>query len=85
MKKRSRWCKNFKIVKRPCSLNRYYRVGADKSARNTPKFICPSSKVWDFDEKRLHWASVVRVWMHVQSGEALLRHNNIYKTETQNS
>ena len=22
--------------------------------------VCPSPKVWDFDEKRLHWASVVR-------------------------
>jgi hypothetical protein len=27
---------------------------------NAPKFICPSPKVWDFDEKRLHQASVVR-------------------------
>jgi hypothetical protein len=38
-------------------------MGADKSAENTPiapKFICPSLKVWGFDEKRLHWASVVR-------------------------
>ena len=25
------------------------------------QFVCPSPKVWDFDEKRLHWASVVRV------------------------
>ena len=24
------------------------------------QFVCPSPKVWDFDEKRLHWASVVR-------------------------
>ena len=23
------------------------------------KIVCPSPKVWDFDEKRLHWASVV--------------------------
>ena len=22
--------------------------------------VCPSPKVWDFDKKRLHWASVVR-------------------------
>jgi hypothetical protein len=22
--------------------------------------VCPRPKVWDFDEKRLHWASVVR-------------------------
>ena len=37
---------------------------AEKSAedtQNAPNFICPSPKVWDFDEKRLHWgrASVV--------------------------
>ena len=43
------------------------KMGADKLAWNTPnapKFICPnclpSPKVWDFDEKMLHWVSVVR-------------------------
>ena len=39
-------------------------MGADKSVEitpNAPKFICPSPQVWDFDEKRLHWSSVVRV------------------------
>ena len=25
------------------------------------QIVWPSSKVWDFDEKMLHWASVVRV------------------------
>ena len=25
------------------------------------QIVCPSPKVWDVDEKRLHWASVVRV------------------------
>jgi hypothetical protein len=25
-----------------------------------PQIVCPRPKVWDFDEKRLHWASVVR-------------------------
>ena len=37
-------------------------MGADKLVENTPnapKFICPSSKVWDLIKKRLHWASVV--------------------------
>ena len=24
------------------------------------QIVYPSPKVWDFDEKRLHWASVVR-------------------------
>ena len=38
-------------------------MGAVNSAENTqnaPKSICSSPKVWDFDEKMLHWASVVR-------------------------
>ena len=38
-------------------------MGADKSAENTPnapKFVCPNPKVWDFDEKKLLWVSVVR-------------------------
>jgi hypothetical protein len=25
------------------------------------QIVCPSPKVWAFDEKRIHWASVVRV------------------------
>jgi hypothetical protein len=25
------------------------------------QIICPSPKVWDFDEKKLHWTSEVRV------------------------
>jgi hypothetical protein len=31
-------------------------------AENTlnAQIACPSPKVWDFDEKRLHWASVIR-------------------------
>ena len=38
------------------------KMGADKSAENIPqKFICPIPKVFDFDEKRLHRVSVVRV------------------------
>ena len=38
------------------------KMGADKLAKNTqnaPKFICPNQKVWDFDEKRFHLATVV--------------------------
>ena len=26
------------------------------------QFVCPIPNVWDFDEKRLHWASVVHVF-----------------------
>ena len=39
------------------------KKGADSLAENTPnapEFICPSSKVWDFNEERFHWAFVVR-------------------------
>ena len=42
-------------------------MGADKSAENTPnapKFVCPSPKVCDFNEKRLHWVFVVREINH---------------------
>ena len=38
------------------------KMGANGLAENTqnaPKFICPIPKFWDFDEKRLHWVSVV--------------------------
>ena len=41
-------------------------MGAEKSAENTQmpqnlsaQLICSGTKVWDFDEKILHWASVV--------------------------
>ena len=45
------------------------KMGADKSAENAQKFIGPncfpaSQKVWDFDEKKLNWASVVRGSKH---------------------
>ena len=33
------------------------------------QFVCPSPKVWDFDEKRLHWASVVRGAGHKNKNE----------------
>ena len=28
------------------------------------QFVCPSPKVLDFNEKRLHWASAVRAYIH---------------------
>ena len=28
------------------------------------KFVCPSPKLWDFDETRLHWVSVIRDSVH---------------------
>ena len=43
-------------------------MGADSLAERIPQmpqnssaqFVYPSPKVWDFNEKRLHWASVGR-------------------------
>ena len=31
------------------------------------QFVCPCPKVWDFEEKKLHWASVVRASIHPYS------------------
>ena len=34
------------------------------------QIVCPSPKVWDFDEKRLHWVSVVcDLIIHIFAGE----------------
>ena len=35
------------------------------------KFVCPSPKVLDFNEKRLHWASVVRGGYQVLKNQSL--------------
>ena len=29
------------------------------------QIVCSSQKVWDFDEKRLHWASVVNMILKI--------------------
>ena len=57
------------------------KMGADKLAENTPNapnLICrnclPSPKVWCFTEKRLYWASVVRVLIQD-------RHSVIHESE----
>ena len=44
-------------------------MGADKyicssKVPQMPQIVSPSPKVWDFAEKRFHWASVVRDSMH---------------------
>ena len=38
----------------------------DNLAKNTPnaQFVSPSPKNLDFNEKRLHWASVVRIYFY---------------------
>ena len=60
---------NIQLFEFICSGNRsMFRVTAFlvQNQKPEPKYnlsaqiICPSPKVWDFDEKRLHWASVVR-------------------------
>jgi hypothetical protein len=45
------------------------KMGANISVKKTQmpqnlsaQFVCPSPKVLDFNEKRLHWASVVRAF-----------------------
>ena len=51
------------------------KMGADKSSAentpNVPKHFCPNClpkpRVWDFDEKRLHWATVIRVPEHAKN------------------
>ena len=37
-------------------------INGPKITKKPQNFICPSPKVWDFDEKKtsLHWASIVR-------------------------
>ena len=45
-------------------------MGADSSAENTPEFVCP--KVLDFNDKMLHWASVVRGAGHKNKTNLLL-------------
>ena len=37
------------------------------SQKLSAQFVCPSPKVLDFNEKRLHWASVVRASKHPSS------------------
>jgi hypothetical protein len=46
------------------TVPKWVLINLSKNTPNTPKFICPSPKVWDFDEKRHHWASVVRASNH---------------------
>ena len=46
------------------------KMGAESSAENAPEVICPiclpNPKVLDFNEKGLHWASIVSVRMKVR-------------------
>ena len=55
-------------------------MGADSLAKNTPnapKFIWLSPKIWDFNEKRLHWVSVVHAqWLvgYKRSNEGCVKH-----------
>ena len=43
---------------------------------NVPKFICPSPKVWDFYEKRLYCASVVRGSCHANGYFVVIRYHS---------
>ena len=44
------------------------------------QFVCPSPKVWDFDEKRLHWASVVRAALHAK----ILHNSQVFLNKAKN-
>ena len=49
------------------------------------QIVCPSPKVWDFDEKRLHWVSLVRGYTGNSFGtnrEKLETKNENEKTKT---
>jgi hypothetical protein len=35
-----------------------------KIPQMSQKLICSSQKAWDFNGKRLHWASIVRGFVH---------------------
>ena len=63
------------------------KISADKSPENTPiaktylpKIVCPSPRVWDFDEKRLHWASVVRAALHAK----ILHNSQVFLNKAKN-
>ena len=49
-------------------LTVHTKMGADKLAKQnlSAQIVCQSPKVWDFDEKRFHWASVVRDFWYAQ-------------------
>ena len=50
------------------------KMGAGSSAEitpNAPKYICPSPKVWNFNEKRLHLASGIRNYEYLKDTRAL--------------
>ena len=55
-------------------------MGTDKSAKipQMPKnisaqIVCPVPKVWNFDEKRLHWASVICGSMGEGNQDSIIR------------
>ena len=59
-------CAKWVLINRPKILPKPQNVSA--------QIVCQSPKVWDFDEKRLHWESVVRgIWY--SCGKFELIHN----------
>ena len=42
------------------------------------RFVCPSPKVWDINEKRLHLASVVRALWHSSRAATIVQNYFIY-------
>ena len=42
-------------------------------ADNSLEFICQSPKIWDFNEKRLHWASLSSVLNHLRIANLIVK------------
>ena len=41
------------------TVSKWVLINCSKMPQNlSAQIVCPSPKVWDFDEKRLHWVSI---------------------------
>ena len=59
------FCRNngwlMKNMDKGLTVPKWVLINRPKMPQNlSVQIVCPIPKVWDFDEKRLHWASVVR-------------------------
>ena len=66
------------------TLPKWMLINQVKIPQNAPKsaqIVCPSPKSWDFDETRLHRASVVLVCVHESATNFLEAHVVLLKQE----
>ena len=56
------------MTKESYVVSKWVLINLGENTPNAPtlsaQIVCQSPKVWDFYEKRLHWASVIRDSMH---------------------